>query len=76
MRKKSNIKRLLCALMASAMVLGLAACGGDGKQDGGDKQDAQTSQPAEPQKPDEAPAAPADPEIGRASCRERVLDRG
>ena len=42
MRKKSNIKRLLCALMASAMVLGLAACGGDGKQDGGDKQDAQT----------------------------------
>ena len=58
MRKKSNIKRLLCALMASAMVLGLAACGGDGKQDGGDKQDAQTSQPAEPQKPDEAPAAP------------------
>lgn len=61
MRKKSNIKRLLCALMASAMVLGLAACGGDGKQDGGDKQDAQTSQPAEPQKPDEAPAAPADP---------------
>ena len=32
MRKKSNIKRLLCALMASAMVLGLAACGGDGKE--------------------------------------------
>lgn len=61
MRKKSNIKRLLCALMASAMVLGLAACGGDGKQDGGDKQDTQTSQPAEPQKPDEVPAAPADP---------------
>lgn len=50
MSTKSNIKRLLCALTASAMVLGLAACGGETQQGGGTQTPAQsetTTPPAE-----------------------------
>ena len=53
-------KKILSALLASAMVLSLAACGSTPASTGGS--DAASG----------GDAAPASGEIGRASCRERV----
>ena len=55
------MKRLLCALLAAAMLLSLAACGGEEPAAEEPAETPETAEPAEPAAPAE-PAEPAEPE--------------